>query len=278
MTLNASQRPVIGAAMNIDEISIFDSFLRSKNRDLELQDFISADVLDLHFDEYVENAKSALKGYEGRIGLHGPFKGIALDCPDPLLRSAVQSRILKSLEAAECLNATHLVLHSPATFWGHFNQEALPKLRPMTLERTTTLLKPILQRASEIGCVIMLENIEDVDPSLHLDLVKAMDSPWIKASVDTGHAHCAMGFCRVDSSVQAYVSVLGDALCHLHLHDNDGSGDFHRPPGAGTIDWPALMRTIAGSCHPDTRYILELRDRKQLLKAVNNFIEMGLGQ
>ena len=36
-------------------------------------------------------------------------------------------------------------------------------------------------------------------------------------------------------------------LIAVHLHDNDGSGDQHRLPFTGTVDWPRVMRLIAQS-------------------------------
>ena len=33
------------------------------------------------------------------------------------------------------------------------------------------------------------------------------------------------------------------------LDDNDGAGDQHRLPGMGTVDWPRLVRVIAGSSY-----------------------------
>ncbi len=40
---------------------------------------------------------------------------------------------------------------------------------------------------------------------------------------------------------------LKDRLLSLHLHDNDGNGDQHKPLFTGTVDWPRLATVIATS-------------------------------
>jgi sugar phosphate isomerase/epimerase len=38
-----------------------------------------------------------------------------------------------------------------------------------------------------------------------------------------------------------------DRLLSIHLHDNDGSGDQHRIPFTGTVDWPRVIDAVAVS-------------------------------
>jgi sugar phosphate isomerase/epimerase len=38
-------------------------------------------------------------------------------------------------------------------------------------------------------------------------------------------------------------------LISVHLHDNDGSSDQHKPVFSGTIDWDRLARIIAASAY-----------------------------
>jgi sugar phosphate isomerase/epimerase len=37
---------------------------------------------------------------------------------------------------------------------------------------------------------------------------------------------------------------LGAHLIATHISDNDGSGDQHRTPGNGSIDWPEVVRAL----------------------------------
>ncbi len=79
-------------------------------------------------------------------------------------------------------------------------------------------------------------------------------SPWFGCCFDVGHAHylkpepgkkpflyeCGLeqNFC--ENSLEK----LSPHIVTAHLHDNDGTGDWHRLPGRGTIDWKPLIRAL----------------------------------
>lgn len=54
---------------------------------------------------------------------------------------------------------------------------------------------------------------------------------------DSGHAN-------VRKMPEEESDALISRLYTTHLHDNDGTGDEHKIPGEGTVDWPALMRKL----------------------------------
>ena len=56
----------------------------------------------------------------------------------------------------------------------------------------------------------------------------ASDSPAFRACLDVGHAHLFSG------DAPAWVKGLGNRIAYVHLHDNEGAWDVHRPPGEGT--------------------------------------------
>ncbi len=41
------------------------------------------------------------------------------------------------------------------------------------------------------------------------------------------------------------VRLLGDAIVHMHVHDNHGQRDEHLPMGRGTIDFSVLAPVLA---------------------------------
>jgi len=41
------------------------------------------------------------------------------------------------------------------------------------------------------------------------------------------------------------IGEVGPLLWTLHLHDNNGDGDFHLSPGKGNIDWVAVANALA---------------------------------
>lgn len=54
---------------------------------------------------------------------------------------------------------------------------------------------------------------------------------------DSGHENC---YCKGADLLSLY----GDKLMALHLHDNDCIEDQHRIPGEGTIDWNYVAQKI----------------------------------
>ncbi len=68
----------------------------------------------------------------------------------------------------------------------------------------------------------------------------------IYPAVDTGR----LGFCFDSGHYNVYtpqldlLTMYGDRLMALHLHDNDGQADQHTLPGTGTIAWKSLMEKL----------------------------------
>lgn len=46
-----------------------------------------------------------------------------------------------------------------------------------------------------------------------------------------------------------HLETVKSRLAAVHLHDNDGTGDQHRPPFTGTVDWPRLTHILAASSY-----------------------------
>lgn len=55
-----------------------------------------------------------------------------------------------------------------------------------------------------------------------------------------------------------WLEVTAPYLKHLHLHNNDGTGDFHGELTDGAIDIGRLLDAILDSCSSDTTLTLEL--------------------
>ena len=69
--------------------------------------------------------------------------------------------------------------------------------------------------------------------------MKKIDSQYFRVCLDTGH-------CAVTKSDPAEaVRLIGaDYLRVLHVHDNDGRGDFHWLPCTGVINWEEFSRAL----------------------------------
>ena len=72
-------------------------------------------------------------------------------------------------------------------------------------------------------------------------LVKAVDHPYLRVCLDTGHANV------VKPDPAEAVRIIGkDYLKILHVHGNDGTEDMHLNPGHpdDTVDWASFTAAL----------------------------------
>ncbi len=94
--------------------------------------------------------------------------------------------------------------------------------------------------ARHCGVRIALENMakDNFDTIEHVFALYGSD--FVGLCYDSGHGNVAgNGLDRLERA--------NGRLLSVHLHDNDGTGDQHRLPGDGTVDWPRLARLLAAS-------------------------------
>lgn len=271
----------IGAALMVADLPRYRDWLIDGQRDLEVQDFLRPGVLTGDWQGVVAEARRHLDGFEGRLGIHGPFYDMALDMADVDIAPIVARRFVTGVEAAATLGASQMVIHSPFTTWDWFNFGDNPRSgnRPSAfeakMERAVALLAPALARAEAEGVTLVIENIEDIAPSFRRELALRFASDAVRLSIDTGHAHyahCATGAPPVDY----FVTDAGAMLAHVHLQDADGFADRHWPPGRGTVNWHAVFRAIA-ALPQRPHLVLELRDAGDIPAAMSWLEREGLG-
>lgn len=255
--------PRLGAALCLKEMTQLQDWMRAHDRALEIQDFVTYDAITKDRADILAGYAPLLAGYGGDIGIHGPFIGLDIASNDPGVRAVVTERLLQGLEIAEALGGTHMVVHSPFTFWHHLNRQNYTWIVPQMIEDACACLMPVLQRAADIGCTLMLENIDDADPKMRADLVAALDHPNMKLSIDTGHAQLANGQYSAPP-VTDFIMAAGEMLGHVHLQDADGYADRHWHPLEGTLPWPAIFNAIKRG-GGDPRLIIEVSSRHELL-------------
>jgi sugar phosphate isomerase/epimerase len=268
--------PVLGAALPLAKLPQHIDWLNEHGRALEVQDPFSPAVLDGDWKAVARNVQSVLDGYTGNLGIHGPFVNLTLSCQDPMIQEVVNTRLRQGLDFAFEIGATHMVIHSPFKFFG---SPFVPNSPAMGLAdeiaRVHATLDPLLPLAQEAGCMFVIENIFDTNNQPLLALVRSFDSPFVRMSLDVGHAfiaHQAGG-----PTPDQWAADAGDLLGHVHLTDNDGQYDRHWQPGHGNINWYAIFAAIRKS-GASPRLILELRDTDEIPHAARWLTEQGLAR
>ena len=275
------QPPTLGVALTLEQWETtpgLADFVLERQRDIELRDLVEIGALQNGmWQDSVARARRLLGGHTGRLGIHGPFWGIAIDTPDPDVRRIVQSRIDAALDAVIALCGSgggHMVLHSPYTTWHWYNRGTFYDDCAGVLERTHATIGGAVKKACDHGITLVLENCEDKDPFERVALAASFNSPALKVSLDTGHAqycHGALGAPPVDVCLRA----AGADLAHVHLQDADGFGDRHWAIGRGTIRWHSVFAALA-EMETLPLLLLEMADVRDALVSAKWLAEQGL--
>jgi sugar phosphate isomerase/epimerase len=266
--------PILGAAVVIGDLERLHNWVMERQRDLELQEFAYAQVLEGDWRPLVARYRELLSGHTGRLGIHGPFWGFDIAPHDPDIRQIVRKRLMQGLDVVEALGGTHMVVHSPFTTWDYNNLDGDPGELEALHARCHLTMRDAVRRAEEIGCELVIENIEDIDPRARIALADSFASKAVRISVDTGHAHYAH-YSNGAPPVDHYIIAAGKKLGHVHLQDADGHGDRHWAPGEGTILWRSVFDAVARHCD-NPRLILELKDKGRLVQAATYLESLGV--
>ncbi|MQQ06935.1 TIM barrel protein [Epibacterium sp. SM1979] len=264
----------IGACLKSCQITHHRDWLFDADRDIEIQDFMSHTALTEERHDRIEAVKTALRGHQGRVGIHGPFEGLDIDNKDAELRPLITKRFLLAVEAAAAIGARQMVLHSPYTLWYQNNVLASPDYAEDKLGRIHQVLAPVVKQAEVEGVTLVIENIMDVDPATRRMMVDSFASPAIALSIDTGHAHLARRMSGAPP-VDYFVRDAGAQLSHVHLQDLDGHADRHWAPGEGEIHWTEVFRAL-GECPNNPHLVLELRNNRDIPKGFGYLQSLGV--
>jgi len=120
----------------------------------------------------------------------------------------------------------------------HLNDNFGGSVAPPPNELGVLRLNKLVEAAEKQGVTIALENIDD---QRYLSYVfERISSPNLGFCYDVAHWYC-------NERNADFLSLYGNKLAALHLHDNDGSDDQHRIPFEGGINWQEQMSRIAAT-------------------------------
>lgn len=267
---------LIGAALPINDLATYRDWLIADQRDLEIQDFYNNNLLDEDWRPLVQQAKAVLDGYSGRLGIHGPTDGLPLLTIDKRVRALVQDRLRQGLAVCAELGGTHMVLHSPFDCFGHPQMHhSWSQGLQQEIDDTHAVLDAIVPLAAQINCTLMIEVSYDIAITPLLSLVQSFNSPFVRLSLDTGHALIMHQY--GGPMPDQWVREAGAWLGHVHLQDVDGHLDRHWPPGMGNVNWAALFEALSTLEH-QPRLVLELREPARIAQAMRYLSDRGLAQ
>lgn len=207
--------------------------------------------------------------------IHGVF-GFHIDPSSPDIKHRQRCLDIYENEGRLCkeLGGNMVVVHPAA--WN-------PGMRTMTAEEIERASVPrwptldeFMRKLAEVGeklqVIYLIEN-QPMNCPLGHDTVKlakavlAVQSPWIRMCLDSGHAH-------MTGDLVASVREALPAIAYFHVHDNDAKVDDHRMPGDGTINWEAFAALLRNSGSPITRMLEVFYEESRVESMAKN----GLGE
>ncbi len=198
-------------------------------------------------NERVDKLNDLLSTGSALTTMHAPYFGDAPNYPKELIvdtarMGSIQLRLMEeSISLASEFRCSVLTVH-PGKITGD---------REKSFNCMVENLKKLSYEAENHGIILGLENKEGTDPTNlcctvdeHLRAIKEVNSPFLKATFDIGHANLTCGGDMV--KLRDFVKKLNGHTSHVHVHDNTGVfaesyfGDLHGAPGEGNIDFSVL--------------------------------------
>ena len=154
------------------------------------------------------------------------------------VREASLNEMLQSLEVAADLGALKVVAHPAyATGLGAMVVDRVKRYRMKSLEA-------MVEKADRLGLCLCLENMFPRANSLTEpeDFAEALASfPTLMLTLDIAHANIGG---KGSSKTLEFLRQFPDRIAHIHVSDNFGKEDNHLPIGAGSIDFPRIVKAL----------------------------------
>lgn len=189
--------------------------------------------LDQLDPELVDRASSALADAGLGVTVHAPFFDLNPGAIEPYVFEATAIRFRQTMATASRLGAQTIVFHPGYEYWKYGGMDEL------WIDASLQFWPPIIELAEEYQIDLALENIFETHPGTLVELLERIDSPRLGHCFDVGHWRLFS-----DTSLADWFAALGNRINHLHLHDNTGAGDEHRPVGEGDINFDDLFSLV----------------------------------
>ena len=221
---------------------------------IETIDFAAGYFLDMKDDKVIE--------YQGRMGeylekhpisIHGPFLDLCPHSFDSAIRRATMERYEETYRAAKLLGAKRIVFHScliPTVYYGSTWED-----------NSIDFWKEFLNGKDE-SIKIHIENVYETGYENMKNLIDRVGNPLLSICLDVGHAFC---FSKI--GVNEWVKELGNRIGHVHIHNNDGGSDQHRPLGEGKLNIEEII-DLCLSINNNMEFTVEMNSYEDALNSL----------
>lgn len=225
--------------------------------------FTGKDLDNINLTKFESEAKS-LKDAGLIPSVHAPFLDINISATDSAIIDITFKRISKTIELAEILGASGVVIHpgyDPFRFKGFENN---------WINLAKRNLGAILKKAEEKRIPLAVENIFEESCENLKELIVYFSSPYLGHCFDTGHFNI---FAKI--SLAEWLKEMNQYTFALHVHDNLGYMDQHLPVCEGSFPFNFFVKNIPQNLKWLT---FEMHNEKEVNLCVSNWKRLLNGQ
>jgi sugar phosphate isomerase/epimerase len=210
-------------------------FALAHQLDYELPTFYYVENLD-HKDREISKYRQLLTGFRGQLAMHGPIFDTNVVSPDPEMQRISQHRYIQAIQVALEMDVRYLIFHSQWT-------PVYPAANAMRLwlaNLNDYWEKTIAEHVAGTNLTILIENFLDPSPEPMLTMLSRINSPHLKACLDTGHVNIFSPLSPVD-----WLRELGPHVAYIHAHNNGGQLDSHDAFSQGLLDMDSFLSHVS---------------------------------
>lgn len=230
---------------------------------LEISRFGKLKELDEKFDETLETYEDAIKDLKNDLTLHGFFSNLCPVSKDTLIQEASIKRYYQSLEIASRLGAKTVVFHT--CFNNLLKQQVY---RDNFFHNSVEFYNELIPHFEERGIVATIENVHEPDYEMIRNIIAAVNSPNLRATIDIGHFNL-----HSKVSMREWIQNYGIMLHHMHFHNNFGDEDAHQSLKRGSLDVKEVLLLLKEfQLYPQITF--EIFNKEDLLESVQYLDEL----
>lgn len=184
----------------------------------------------------VERYQSWLNGFNGLLALHGPYEDLNVASTDPDIARISRQRYLHVIELAKALKFRYVLFHSQWT-----PLYAAKNATKNWISRMTDFWEQVVvEHLEDSHTTVLIENFLEPTPEHIVKLLSRMNSPHLKACLDTGHVNLFS-----QCSPEDWIHELGPHVVYIHANNNAGDVDSHDAFDKGIVDMDSFLNHIA---------------------------------
>jgi len=222
--------------------------------------YFNNDVIEVVHEGDVKETGRMLRGEGIECSVHAPFMDLSPGAVDKAVRGITREKLKKTAVMANVLGAVGMVCHPGYDRW-RFGEAV-----DVWLEGSIETWNEVLAVAGE-KLPVMLENIFEEEPDTIYELLRYFDNKNLYFCFDSGHFNL---FTKV--TLEKWLSMLGNKIREMHLHDNYGTRDDHMPIGMGTFPFREL-KVFLNAHREGLILTAEIHDEADAAQGIKNLKE-----